>query len=196
MLITAHELSCRKVMSSFVSVSLFVGRPMMCWIPLYRPHWTWELTVQGLPALALPPMTWDLAVQRPPFPASDIGLPSLETCSDLFSSWPLPPFYIQWHLVMAIEVRAVGMLSCYHLQTKLREGNVFTGVCLFTGGLYMMSLPVWLPDLMLLEGVSVLGVCQRVSMKGCSIFMGSTSNRDHLDRDPQTETSTPSIDIL
>ena len=29
--------------------------------------------------------------------------------------------------------RLVGFVTCYRPQTKLREGNVFTGVCLFTG---------------------------------------------------------------
>ena len=44
------------------------------------------------------------------------------------------------HLVVATETEVctvsmlavcipIGMLSCYHLQTKLREGNVFTPVC-------------------------------------------------------------------
>ena len=35
--------------------------------------------------------------------------------------------------------------NIYRPPTKLREGNVFTGVCLSKGGVYMMSLPVWLP---------------------------------------------------
>ena len=36
---------------------------------------------------------------------------------------------------------------------SLGQGNVFTGVCLSEGGdLYMMSIPVWLPDSMFLLG--------------------------------------------
>ena len=69
--------------------------------------------------------------------------------------WPPPPLYreplgvdIWWLLKHYIQSESgwyasTGMLSCYlstvykscfRPQTKLRQGNVFTGVCLFTGG--------------------------------------------------------------
>ena len=46
-----------------------------------------------------------------------------------------------------------------HTSRSLRQGNVFTLVCviLFTGGLCMMSLPVWLPGPMFFRGVLVQG---------------------------------------
>ena len=41
---------------------------------------------------------------------------------------------------------------------SLGQGNIFTGVCLSTGGLCMMSLPVWLPGPIFLPG----GLCRHM----------------------------------
>ena len=68
---------------------------------------------------------------------------------------------------------------------SLGQGNVFTGVCLSTGGLCMMSLPVWLPSLMFLAGgvfvqmgFSVQGVTvQGVSLRGTLPYGGEQALR-------------------
>ena len=39
-----------------------------------------------------------------------------------------------WHLMGVAGKQPTGMLSYYHPPKKLWEGNVFTGVCLFTWG--------------------------------------------------------------
>ena len=37
-------------------------------------------------------------------------------------------------MVNSLRYNFYATMHCYHPQTKLREGNIFTGVYLFTGG--------------------------------------------------------------
>ena len=69
-------------------------------------------------ALVLPPPGLGTLLDRDALPASDIWLPSLKTCSNLFTSWPSHPVADIWWLLKHLCTAQVGgtcrnrMLSC------------------------------------------------------------------------------------
>ena len=75
----------------------------------------------------------------------------------------------------------------YCRKRSLGQGNIFTGVCLSTGGGdSMMSLPVWLPGPVLLLGGSA---SRRVCLQGgLQPGWGSLPLGGGLGRPPQSET--------
>ena len=88
-IITACQRSCRKVMFSQVSVILFLGKGSVpCDHDRYPPprHGTWHLNPFH-------------------FHDTDIWWSLLETCSHLFTSGSIPPY---WHLVVTTETRMVA----------------------------------------------------------------------------------------
>ena len=86
-------------------------------------HDALDLIVHGHPRSKPQPQTWDLIVH---------GLPPAPS---------LPPTSLDMRLLTHAQLLQAGvthstrMLSCYRPQTKLWEGNVFTGASLFRWGL-------------------------------------------------------------
>ena len=89
-------------------------------ILMHKLIWIWgvsESTVYGPQALASL-WTWDLIVHGPLLMTSG-GHPSLETCSNVFTSGPLPPIADIWWLLKDIwsalvgRTHPTGMLFCH-----------------------------------------------------------------------------------
>ena len=103
-------------------------------------HDVFDLTVQGPPSPTPSLQPWHLTVQGPLFlpPANGIWWPSLETCSNLFTSAPPPTGADMWWLLKHVQSckRAVRILLECFLVThslpstmKLQQGNIFRSVC-------------------------------------------------------------------
>ena len=114
-----RQRSCGKVMFSVVSVCSQGKRGGVPMLPLPIMHWN---------SLYIPP---PLDIRHGTPPASDIWWPSLETCSDLFTSGPLPNQY--WHLV-ATEAHTVCKRAGVHLTGMFCFANGFE-----SGGLVEFS---------------------------------------------------------
>ena len=103
-------------------------------------HDVFDLTVQGPPSPTPSLQPWHLTVQGPLFlpPANGIWWPSLETCSNLFTSAPPPTGADMWWLLKHVQPRKRAvriLLECFlvtHLlpsTMKLQQGNIFRSVC-------------------------------------------------------------------